>query len=104
MPNRCPGLMVICVFNPQTVQPEYFLLPSFVFGCYAAVLAWNRVTALYTHCARRLIATPATGYYDDFQIGGPWYDQPSAQWSFGSLVDMFGPGFDEAKHVCFARH
>ena len=101
VPNRCPGLMVICVFNPQTVQPEYFLLPSFVFGCYAAVLAWNRVTALYTHCARRLIATPATGYYDDFQIGGPWYDQPSAQWSFGSFVDMFGPGFDEAKHVSF---
>lgn len=99
VPCRCPGLMVICVFNPLTLQPEYFILPSFVFGYYSAVLAWNRVTALYNHCARRLIAVPATGYYDDFQIGGPRYDQPSAQQCFGSLVDMLGPGFDDAKHV-----
>jgi hypothetical protein len=79
VPCRCPGLMIVCVFSPQTMQAEYFILPSFVFGYYSAVLAWNRVTALYTHCVRRLLAVPATGYYDDFQVGGPKYDQPSAQ-------------------------
>ena len=101
VPCRCPGLMVVCVFNPQTMQAEYFILPSFVFGYYSAVLAWNRVTALYTHCARRLLAVPATGYYDDFQVGGPKYDQPSAQSAFGAFVDMLGPEFDDPKHVTF---
>ena len=63
----------------------------------------HRVTALYTHCVRRLLAVPATGYYDDFQVGGPIYDQPSAQDSFGQFVDMFGPGFDDAKHVTYDK-
>lgn len=99
IPCRRPGLMVVCVFSPTAMRPEYFILPSFVFGYYSAVLGWNRVTALYTHCVRRLLAVPATGYYDDFQVGGPIYDQPSAQDSFGQLIDMFGPGFDDAKHV-----
>ena len=99
IPCRFPGLMVVCVFNPREMRPEYFFLPSFVFGCYAAVLGWNRVTALYTHCVRRLLAVPATGYVDDFQVGGPFYDQPSAQASFAPFIGMFGPGFDEAKHV-----
>ena len=42
---------------------------------------------------------PATRYYDDFQVGGPIYDQESAQDSFGRLIDLSGPGFDDAKHV-----
>jgi hypothetical protein len=40
-------------------------------------------------------------WYDDFQIGGPWYDQPSSQGAFNTFVSMFGPGFDASKHVGF---
>ena len=101
LPCRNPGLMVVCLFNPATKTVEYFIIPGFCFGYYSAVLGWNRITALYTHLGRRLLAIPATGYYDDFQIGGPWYDQPSSQGTFNTFVDMFGPGFDESKHVDF---
>ena len=101
IPCRNPGLMVVCLFNPETKTAEYFIIPGFCFGYYSAVLGWNRITALYTHLGRRLLAIPATGYYDDFQIGGPWYDQPSSQGTFNTFVDMFGPGFDESKHVGF---
>ena len=45
MPCRRPGLMVVCVFNPTAMRPEFFILPSFAFGYYSAVLGWNRVTA-----------------------------------------------------------
>ena len=40
-----------------------------------------------------------TAYYDDFQTGGPAYDQPSAQWAQDQLLTaMLGLGFDVAKH------
>ena len=73
IPCRNLGLMVVCLFNPETKTVEYFIIPGFCFGYYSAVLGWNRITALlYTHLGRCLLAIPATGYYDDFQIGGPW--------------------------------
>ena len=61
--------------------------------------AWNRVPYAYTHFVRRLLAVAATAYYDDFQTGGPAYDQPSAQWAQDQLLTaMLGLGFDVAKH------
>mmetsp|Transcript_14103 Transcript_14103/g.29838 ORF Transcript_14103/g.29838 Transcript_14103/m.29838 type:complete len:257 (-) Transcript_14103:52-822(-) len=90
--------MVVAVLNPSSVRAEFFVLPSFVFGSISAVMSWNRVPAAYTHFARRLLAVPSTAYVDDFQIGGPAYDQPSAQEAQSAMLDVIGLGFDESKH------
>lgn len=100
--NADPGLMVVCVFNPISAAAEFFLLPSFVFGCYSAVLAWNRVSAAYTHVSRRLIACPSLAYFDDFPTGTPYFDAGSAQQSQSTLFDLFRLGFAPAKHVPWA--
>ncbi|KAL1495392.1 hypothetical protein AB1Y20_016761 [Prymnesium parvum] len=99
IPNAAVGLMVVAVLNPCTLRAEFFILPSFVFGSISAVMSWNRVPAAYTHFARRILAVPSTSYVDDFQIGGPAYDQASAQEAQSIMLDVIGLGFDESKHV-----
>ncbi|KAL1520677.1 hypothetical protein AB1Y20_022246 [Prymnesium parvum] len=98
IPNAAVGLMVVGVLNPLSLRAEFFVLPSFVFGSISAVMSWNRVPAAYTHFARRLLAVPSTAYVDDFQVGGPWYDQGSSQQSQSDMLDIIGLGFDASKH------
>lgn len=98
IPNAAVGLMVVGVLNPLSLRAEFFVLPSFVFGSISAVMSWNRVPAAYTHFARRLLAVPSTAYVDDFQVGGPVYDQESSQASQSSMLDIIGLGFDSSKH------
>mmetsp|Transcript_60526 Transcript_60526/g.107234 ORF Transcript_60526/g.107234 Transcript_60526/m.107234 type:complete len:158 (+) Transcript_60526:1-474(+) len=80
------------------MRAEFFILPSFVFGSISAVMSWNRIPAAYTHFARRVLAVPSTAYVDDFQVGGPVYDQVSSQAAQSELLDVIGLGFDAAKH------
>mmetsp|Transcript_25572 Transcript_25572/g.63278 ORF Transcript_25572/g.63278 Transcript_25572/m.63278 type:complete len:279 (+) Transcript_25572:741-1577(+) len=98
IPNAAVGLMVVAVLNPDTMRAEFFILPSFVFGSISAVMSWNRIPAAYTHFARRVLAVPSTAYVDDFQVGGPVYDQVSSQAAQSELLDVIGLGFDAAKH------
>ena len=89
---------MVCLFNPFTLQAEFLILPSFVFGTLSAVHAWNRLSSCYTHVARRLLGIPSLGYFDDYPTGAPAYDRGSAQACLGNMVDLLGPGFAPAKH------
>ena len=64
------GLSAFVVWDPHRQVAAIFLLPGFNFGTVSAVMAWNRAPALICHVARRLLAVPVIGYYDDFGVGG----------------------------------
>ena len=64
------GLSCVVLWDPYRRTAAIFLLPGFNFGTISAVMAWNRTPALISHVARRLLAVPVIGYYDDFGVGG----------------------------------
>ena len=102
-PSCDPAYMVVALWNPACFDftPEnvvFFVLPSFIFGCYSAVYASSRYTAYLTHAARRLLAVPTGGYVDDFATTEPSYTRGSGQQALGELAD-FVIGFEQVKHV-----
>ena len=92
------GLSAIMVWDPVRRRSVAFLLPGFNFGTYSAVIAWNRVTAHLCHAARRLLAVPTVGYYDDFGVGGAACERGSGQWALARLNEHYF-GFAANKHV-----
>ena len=52
--NTAWYLYVIFVWDYVRQEVAYFMLTSFIFGCYAAVMAWNRVPALYCRLHRHV--------------------------------------------------
>ena len=97
--NAAYALYVILLWDPTRSVPAYFLLPGFIFGCYSAVIAWNRYPALVCHVARRLLAVPTVFYFDDGGTGGAAYERGSGATSLWALLSLIGLGLEPAKHV-----
>ena len=92
------GLSAVLVWDPVRRRAVGFLLPGFNFGTLSAVMAWNRVPAHLCHAARRLLAVPTVGYYDDFGVGGAACERGSGLWALGRLNQHYF-GFAPKKHV-----
>ena len=71
---RC---FVLMLWDYVRQRVAYFILSSFIFGCFSAVLAWNRVPALYCHIFRRLLAVAIAMYFDDAGVGQCSYEKGS---------------------------
>ena len=94
---------VVCVYNPITRRAGFLIIPSFIFGALSAVYGWIRLASLYSNSARRLLAVATTDYFDDFQFGGPSYDQPSAQTSTRRVRPTHGPRLRRKEEVVWQR-
>ena len=102
-PNADPAYMVIALWDPrvrvfEATSVVYFILPSFIFGCYSAVFASSRYTAYLTHISRRLLGIPTGGYVDDFSVVEPPCTLGSGQDAMGEVAD-YVIGFADDKHV-----
>ena len=74
------------------------MLTSFIFGCYAAVMASNRVPALYCHVFRSHLAISIVMYFDDAAMGDAAYERQSGQAAVNAITSLLLLDFDEAKH------
>ena len=98
LPNAAFQCYVLMLWDYVRCVVAYFILPSFIFGCYSAVHAWNRVPALYCHIFRRLLAVAIVMYFDDAGIGQASYEEGSGQDSINELALLIGLDFDPSKH------
>ena len=72
-------------------------LYGMAFGLAAAVLNFNRLPTLFIAAARRIGATIAAAYFDDFAIVDPYSISPTARRFNTRLWKLFGIQFQEPK-------
>ena len=68
------------------------------FGLMGAVLDFNRVSAHLVAIARRWLAIPVVGFYDDYKLTELLASCPSADAAFTELVSWLGWSLDPGKH------
>ena len=106
---------VIAVWHPQNGCWKFFQMFAMLFGFMAAVLQFNRVSGLLVALARRWIALPVLGYFDDFKYivlagGGGGCSNvrrtavPVDQAIFEVLVSWLGYVLDPMKMQPLATH
>ena len=91
------GLNVAAVLDPTTKQWRYTLLYGLAFGLGTAVNQFNRVPALLTAVARRLLYLLASHYVHDNVIAELLCLTGHGPRMFTKLADMMGIGFADNK-------
>ena len=102
---------MIAVWHPQNGCWKFFQMFAMLFSFMAAVLQFNRVSGLLVALARRWIALPVLGYFDDFKYivlagGGGGCSNvrqtavPVDQAIFGVLVSWLGYVLDGTGRLC----
>ena len=81
---------VVCAWSPEAAKWQFFQMLAMPFGLKAAVLQFNRVSALVTALARRVLGIPCLGFYDDFKHSELLASVPSARNAFTDLVAWLG--------------
>ena len=81
---------VVCAWSPEAAKWQFFQMLAMPFGLKAAVLQFNRVSALVTALARRVLGIPCLGFYDDFKHSELLASVPSARDAFTDLITWLG--------------
>lgn len=87
---RTKWAAILLAWNVDKGEPALFISDAMLFGCTAAVYAFNRVSRGIWFLASSMLELAATVFYDDFPCLEP---QPTAAFSkiaFETLLDLLG--------------
>ena len=89
---------IVAVFCQKTGSMLYAPLDGMAFGLAAAVHQFNRVPAFLLAVARRFLAIPVVGFYDDYRITDLEMARGSADATFQALLSWLHIRLDAKKH------
>ena len=92
---------VVCAWSSEAGKWQFFQMLAMPFGLKAAVLQFNRVSALVTALARRVLGIPCLLFYDDFKHSELLASVPSARDSLTDLITWLGLTKDPTAMVKF---
>ena len=88
--GRAPCFATVAQWDPERNQVAFFIVPGLNFGLKSAVNQFNRVPALITAVARRVLGIPCGNYFDDYAGVEPDVCGTSAQLYLRRLHTLLG--------------
>ena len=101
-PSRTPQFTVVCLADPATGEPAYFVLPGMNFGLASAVNQFNRIPEAVVAFLRRRCGVCVTHYFDDYCVAEPSFAGATGQRLLISLHRLIGMPLASEKHVPMA--